>query len=238
MAVELIDRLSDISVPFERVLYMGHGAAHLMQHGRMQGTLCMLSGSQGEVMGEEDRLPFADETFDLMINSAGLETVDDLPGALLLARRVLKPGGLFLGALMGAGSLPLLRTCFAHGDAEAGVAAARFHPQIDVRAMGDLLGRAGFSKPVVDQDTVRARYSDFDRLIRDVRANGLSNVLSVNAALPRASAAVAQHHFEAQKDKDERATEVFCPIYLSGWKPERGETPPTGPKGTFFPKPR
>ncbi len=58
------------------------------------------------VQGDEDRLPFADRSFDLVVSVGVLDQIDDLPGALTLIRRVLAPDGLFLGAFVGGGSLP------------------------------------------------------------------------------------------------------------------------------------
>ncbi len=115
---------------------------------------------------DEDRLPFADGAFDLVVSVGALDSVNDLPGALLLTRRALKPDGLFLAALAGAGSLARLRRAMLAADAAEGGAAPRVHPQIDVRAAGDLLVRAGFALPVVDAQPVEVRFrSLLDRLI-------------------------------------------------------------------------
>jgi SAM-dependent methyltransferase len=51
----------------------------------------------GGVQADEDRLPFADGAFDLVVSVGALDGVNDLPGALLLARRALRPDGLFSG---------------------------------------------------------------------------------------------------------------------------------------------
>ena len=105
------------------------------------------------VQGDEDRLPFADHAFDLIVSVGALDSVNDLPGALTLIRRALRPDGLFLAAFAGAGSLPRLRAAMrAAEEAEDIAASPHIHPQIDVRAAGDLLGRAGFALPVVDSD--------------------------------------------------------------------------------------
>src|SRR3546814_13098572 len=102
------------------------------------------------VQADEDALPFADASFDLIIACGTLESVNDLPGALILIRRILRPDGLFLAAFAGAGSLPVLRSALLAGDADR--PAQHIHPQIDVRSAGDLLSRAGFAMPVADGD--------------------------------------------------------------------------------------
>ncbi len=77
------------------------------------------------VQCDEDRLPFGDASFDLVISAGVLDSVNDLPGALALIRRVLRPDGLFLGAFAGAGSLAWLKSALLAADslASGGVAA-------------------------------------------------------------------------------------------------------------------
>ncbi|MFK9892533.1 methyltransferase domain-containing protein, partial [Escherichia coli] len=48
----------------------------------------------GGVQADEDRLPFPAESFDLVVSVGVLDSVNDLPGALTLARRALRPDGL------------------------------------------------------------------------------------------------------------------------------------------------
>ncbi len=155
MAEILVERISDVSVRFEKALIIGQQAGTISKGLTMPVVRCGLGGDLYDLVAEEDRLPIADQSFDLVIACGTLDTVDDLPGALILINRVLKPGGLFMGAMMGAGSLPTLRDCISQGDAHVDKAAARFHPQIDVRAAGDLLSRAGFVMQVADQDRCR-----------------------------------------------------------------------------------
>ncbi|HEX7695567.1 MAG TPA: class I SAM-dependent methyltransferase, partial [Sphingomonas sp.] len=95
----------------------------------------------GGVQADEDRLPVAPESFDLVVSAGVLDSVNDVPGALAQIRRALRPDGLFLGAFVGGTSLTAARGAFLQ--AEADRPAARFHPMIDVRSAGDLLVRAG-----------------------------------------------------------------------------------------------
>jgi SAM-dependent methyltransferase len=66
----------------------------------------LFASAGGAVQCDEDRLPFADGSFDLVMSVGLLDSVNDLPGALTLIRRALRPDGLFLAAFAGAGSLP------------------------------------------------------------------------------------------------------------------------------------
>jgi len=178
----------------------------------------------GGVQGEEDRLPFADASFDAVFSAGVLDQVNDLPGALTLIRRVLRPDGLFLGAFLGGGSLPALRAALrvAEGDRPA----ARLHPQVDVRSAGDLLMRAGFALPVADIETFEVRYSDFGRLLDDLRGMAASNILIDRTAMTRDTLARAAAAFAAAAGPDGRTTERFSIVYLTGWAPDPSQPKP------------
>jgi len=178
----------------------------------------------GGVQGDEDRLPFADATFDLVVSAGVLDSIDDLPGALTLARRVLRPDGVFLAAFTGAGSLATLRAALR--EAEGDRPAPRLHPQIDVRSAGDLLVRAGFALPVADVETVRVRYAGLGRLLDDLRGMAVSNILRERRALTRATLARTAEAFAARADGDGRTTEVFEIVYLTGWAPSPDQPRP------------
>ncbi|MGZ8347199.1 MAG: methyltransferase domain-containing protein, partial [Allosphingosinicella sp.] len=167
-------------------------------------------------------LPFADAAFDLVVSVGVLDSVNDLPGALALVRRVLRPDGLFLAAFAGAGSLPQLRAAMRAADAaEQDGVVPRIHPQIDIRAAGDLLGRAGFALPVVDVETVTVRYSGLARLVGDLRAMGATNLLSARSKRPlgRLGLVAARAQFAAAAEADGKTAERFDIIHLSGWAP-------------------
>lgn len=178
----------------------------------------------GGVQADEDRLPFADASFDLVVSAGVLGEVNDLPGAMALARRVLRPDGLFLAAFSGAGSLSTLRSALLAAEPER--PAARIHPQVDVRAAGDLLVRAGFALPVADVETLTVRYAGIGRLLQDLRGMAATNLLTGPAPLDSAILARAAGTFAAQADADGRTAERFSIIYLTGWAPAPGQPKP------------
>ncbi|WP_375287872.1 methyltransferase domain-containing protein [Sphingomonas sp.] len=178
----------------------------------------------GGVQADEDALPFADASFDLVVSAGVLDTVDDLPGALALARRALRPDGLFLAAFLGAGSLATLRAILREAEGER--PAARLHPQIEVRAAGDLLVRAGFALPVADGEPLSVRYASFARLLSDVRGSGSGNLLAEVAPLSRETLARLAAAFEARRDADGRVTERFEIVTLTGWAPDASQPQP------------
>lgn len=178
----------------------------------------------GGVQGDEDQPHFADASFDLVVSAGVLDSVNDLPGALALARRALRPDGLFLGAFLGGATLATLRAVLLEAEAER--PAARIHPQIDVRSAGDLLVRAGFALPVADVETLNVRYADLFDLVRDLRGMGATSLLPGAPPLARATIARAAALFAARADAEGRTAERFDAIFLTGWAPDPSQPQP------------
>lgn len=217
----LIERLDGVKREFRDVLDLGSFAGDMQIPGARIARLDAGFGfarAAGGVQGDEDRLPFADASLDLVVSVGVLDQVNDVPGALALARRVLRPDGLFLAAFAGAGTLATLRSCMR--EAEADRPAARFHPQIDVRAGGDLLSRAGFALPVADVETLVVRYAGLPNLLRDLRGMATTNLLSDSPPLTRDTLVRASAAFADRAEPDGRTPERFEIVYLTGWAPD------------------
>jgi NADH dehydrogenase [ubiquinone] 1 alpha subcomplex assembly factor 5 len=211
MADELVERLGLVARSFADALVLGPDAGLA---GRLRARGLQVAASDAN----EDRLPFAGPRFDLIVSVGSLDTVNDLPGALIQIRRALRPDGLFLAAFAGAGSLPRLRRAMrAAEDGECRPPAPRIHPQIDVRAAGDLLTRAGFALPVADCETLNVRYAAFRTLVADLRAIGATNILAARDRRPfgRIGLAAATVDFEEPGGTVER----FGIVHLLGWAP-------------------
>lgn len=180
--------------------------------------------ASGGVQVDEDRLPFADAAFDGVVSAGTLDQVDDLPGALTLARRVLRPDGLFLAAFVGAGSFPALKAAFRAAEPDRPV--ARVHPQIDVRSAGDLLMRAGFALPVADVETLDVGYRDLGRLLGDLRGMAASNILVDRRPLTSRVLGRTVAAFSGAADGRDRTAEKFQIIFLTGWSPDPSQPKP------------
>lgn len=232
IADELIDRLDAVRRPFAAALDLdcldGRIGRSLVARGIQVVSAdpgARFAGAAGGVQCDEDRLPFADASFDLVTAAGGLETVNDLPGALLLIRRALRPDGLFLGALIGGASFPRLRAALLACDPERAV--ARVHPQIDVRAAGDLLARAGFALPVADAERVTVRYTSLFALVADLRGAGATSLLAGPApAIGRAALARAAEAFQAFAEPDGKVSETVEIVHLLGWAPAPSQPQP------------
>ena len=240
MADELLERLDLVQRRFARALVIGCPDLTLVNALSARG-MSVASADQGQAVAlaaggshaPAEALPFPPATFDLILSCGTLDAVNDLPGALIAMRQALTPDGLCLLAFVGAGSLPRLRAALLAADGER--PAQRLHPQVDVRALGDLLQRAGFALPVADQQEIDVRYGSLFALMADLRNMGGGQALaSQPPPITRAGLARAVEVFANHADADNRTTERFIIIHGSGWAPAPDQPRPArrGSAGT------
>jgi SAM-dependent methyltransferase len=191
------------------------------------------SPALGDIIADEEALPFAPESFDLVVSALSLHAVNDLPGALAQIRKALKPDGLFLAALFGGDTLRELRTAFAMGESEIlGGISPRVAPMADVRDLGGLLQRAGFALPVADSEKTTVRYGAFTTLMDDLRALGETNALaerSKNVLRRDVLASMLQAYAANHSDEDGRLLATFEVITLTAWAPHESQQKPLKP---------
>lgn len=214
IAEDMIERLGFLRHEPRRALVIGEWAGALTEWLRGQG--CEVIDADA-AQGYDEEQPFPFGGFDFIASVASLDTVNDLPGALIHIRRALAPGGRAIASFVGAGSLPVLRRVMQAADGER--PAARVHPMVDVRAGAQLLQRAGWADPVADGRTLSVAYRSFDRLVGDLRAQGLGNVLASHAPLTRAALESARAAFAAEANEQGRVVETFEILTLSGRHP-------------------
>lgn len=208
MVEDVIERLAFLRHDPRNALVIGDHGAALTETLRARGAE-VREASPEHGLEEEQPLPLAG--LDFIASLGTLDTVNDLPGALLHLRAALAPGGLLIASLVGAGSLPALRAAMLAADGAR--PAPRLHPMIDVRAGAQLVQRAGFANPVADGRSLTVRFSSFDRLVGDLRAQGLGNVLARRGP-PLGHAALEQ----ARATFGSGTEETFEIITLTGWK--------------------
>jgi NADH dehydrogenase [ubiquinone] 1 alpha subcomplex assembly factor 5 len=232
IADELHERLKLVSRDFNDVLIIGPLAAwcdDIMGDRRVRihkAALCEAERCKGAILIEsEDLLPFAAGSFDLIISAGTLDSVNDVPGALLQMRRCLRPDGLLLATLFGAGTLSTLKSVM--------LAAAfdqvqpHIHPQIELKLAADLLVRAGFALPVADLDTVQIRYQELPQLISDIRDMGIGNALvGPRTYLGRDFLQRLNQEWKSRMNDQGRVTEYFKLMHLSGWSPSPDQPKP------------
>ena len=129
-------------------------------------------------MADEESLPFAPKSFDLVVSAMDLHWVNDLPGTLVQIQRILRPDGLLLGAMLGGATLWQLRQALTAAESEVeGGLSPRVSPFADLRDAAGLLQRAGFALPVADSETIEVEYDNALALMRDLGAMGESNLV-------------------------------------------------------------
>lgn len=179
----------------------------------------LLANLHGGTACEEDARAFGDGRFARIMALMTLHGVNDLPGALILYRRALVPGGRFLAVFPAGLSLGAVRQAFLTADSAAGRAvAARVGPTVDPAQGAALLQRAGFADPVGEVETLRLRVANLAALARDVRAHGDSGWLAARArglTTPRRWAA-AEAVFAQGAEADGRVPVAVELLYLSG----------------------
>ena len=211
---DIIERLGFLRHEPRRSLVIGDWTGRLAEALRRQGSEVT---EADPVLGFDEEQPFPFDGFDFIASAATLDTVNDLPGALIHIRRALAPGGRAIASFTGAGSLQTLRRIMLAADGER--PAARVHPMVDARAGAQLLQRAGWADPVADSRTLSVAYRSLDRLVGDLRAQGLGNALAAHAPLSRRGLERAREAFAAQADEHGRVVEGFEILTLSGRHP-------------------
>ena len=238
VADRLLDRLDDTTHRFDRALDIGgRGAVAPRLRARglefvvsMDLSSRMAAGAGGlAVAGDEEWLPFAEGSFDLVVANLSLHWVNDLPGALVQIRRALRPDGLFLASLPGLPTLQELRDAL--GEAETAIrggVSPRVSPFPDLRDGAGLLQRAGFAMPVADAEDVALRYRDPLALFADLRAAGEANAVLARdprtpprALLPMAAARLPADH--------QGIVTSLRLIMLTGWAPAATQSKPARP---------
>ena len=242
VAVDLGERLSVVLRRFERAVDLGtptDAVRRLLAESGKVATIVAATPEAGprdaslRVAADEEALPFADGSLDLIVSALALQFVNDLPGTLIQIRRALKPDGLLLAALIGGDSLTELRECFAQAESEIeGGVSPRVAPFADVRELGALLQRAGFALPVVDFDRLTVRYNSVLDLMRDLRHMGATNVLTERRRKPLKRATLyrlAEIYARRFADADGRLRATFEIAWLSGWVPHESQQKPLKP---------
>ncbi|MGH6683716.1 MAG: methyltransferase domain-containing protein, partial [Pseudolabrys sp.] len=127
VAVDLGERLAVVLRQFERAVDLGTPTDAvrrvLAESERIKAVVsAMPAAGQADdplrIVADEETLPFADGSLDLLVSALALQFVNDLPGALIQIRRALRPDGLLLAALIAGDSLTELREAFGQAESE------------------------------------------------------------------------------------------------------------------------
>jgi SAM-dependent methyltransferase len=242
-ARELAERLAVVERQFDDAVELHGGTGLAARYAFETGKLARIrrietdaafgSGDEPLLEAGLGEVPLDPASTNLVLSPLALHLVNDLPGTLIQIRRALKPDGLMLAAIPGAGTLGELRDVLLSAEAElTGGASPRVIPFVDVRDAGALLQRAGFALPVVDAETYTVRYDSLFPLMQDLRAMGMANPLMGRSRVPltrRFFMRAAELYAERYADPDGRIRATFSIVYVSGWAPHESQQKPLKP---------
>lgn len=239
LADRLLDRLDDTTRRFTRALDLGsrHGLVARALRARVPFVVAadlsprMAARTGGlAVAADEEWLPFAPGSFDLVVSALSLHWVNDLPGALIQIRRALAPDGLFLAILPGPATLAPLRAAWLATETRiSGGVTPRLAPLPDLRDAASLLQRAGFALPVADTETLTVSYADPFALFAELRALGETNALAARSRRPATRALIAALAGRLPRDAEGRIAMPLELITMTGWAPAASQPKPRAP---------
>lgn len=173
---------------------------------------------------------FEENSLDLVISSLSLHWVNDLPGCFARIKRSLKPDGVFIASLFGGDTLYELRSSLQLAELERkGGIAPHVSPFAQIRDIGSLLNRAGFTMLTIDTDEMVIGYPSMFELMWDLKGMAENNAaFNRPAHLSRetllAASAIYNELYAKPNTKGVPAT--FQIIYLVGWKPGPNQPQP------------
>ncbi|XP_041106808.1 arginine-hydroxylase NDUFAF5, mitochondrial isoform X1 [Polyodon spathula] len=240
----IADRVFDVARTFPLALDVGCGRSHIAHHLNKETVekLFLIDDTEKalkqtpeteipihRVLADEEFLPFKENLFDLVVSSLSLHWINDLPGALRQIHRVLKPDGVFIGAMVGGETLYELRCSLQLAELEReGGFAPHVSPFTAVTDLGNLLGRAQFNMLTVDIDEIQVHYPGMFEVMQDLQGMGESNCAwNRKSILHRDTMlAAAAIYREMYGSEDGSVPATFQILYMIGWKPDNSQAKP------------
>ncbi|XP_013783444.1 arginine-hydroxylase NDUFAF5, mitochondrial-like [Limulus polyphemus] len=239
------DRVYDIKRQFPVAVELGCGRGHIGPHltNDTVGFLyqCELSEKFLEqsrtsetvptkkLLVDEEFFSFPENSIDIVLSSLSLHWVNDLPGLFRQIHTSLKKDGVLIASLFGGDTLFELRCSLQLAELEReGGFAPHISPFTEVRDLGNLLTRAGYSMLTVDTDEIKVCYPSMFELMWDLKGMAENNASwSRKAHLHRDTMlAAASIYKEMYGNKDGTIPATFQILYLIGWKPDETQAKP------------
>lgn len=175
------------------------------------------------IVADEEKLPFADGTFDVVVSNLNLHWTNDLVGSLKEVKRVLKKDSLFTGAIFCDETLYQLRCSLQLAEMERkGGFSPRTAPAIRSSEFGSLLHGAGFKLLTVDTDHITVNYPSIFEVIEDLKAMGESNCTLKRAHMLSRDTLIAAGaiYQELYGNEDGTVPATFEVVFFVGWTPD------------------
>ncbi|RXN00994.1 NADH dehydrogenase [ubiquinone] 1 alpha subcomplex assembly factor 5 [Acipenser ruthenus] len=216
----IADRVFDVARTFPLALDIGCGRSHIAKHLNKETVEKLF------LIDDNEKALFAVLSLNVALKINGLHWINDLPGALRQINHVLKPDGVFIGAMVGGETLYELRCSLQLAELEReGGFAPHVSPFTAVTDLGNLLGRAQFNMLTVDIDEIQVHYPGMFEVMHDLQGMGESNcawnrkpVLHRDTML-----AAAAIYKEMYGNEDGSVPATFQILYMIGWKPDSSQ---------------
>ncbi|VDL59768.1 unnamed protein product [Hymenolepis diminuta] len=257
VAYRLSDRICDITRIFDKAAELGCGRGHLIQHLTSESIKFLYQcDSSLEVLKQiapspdvetqlmnvdEEFLPFAKNSLNLVLSSLSLHWVNDLPSTLKQILKSLKPDGCFLGVIFTTDTLFELRVAFQLAESERlGGFYNHVSPFIESSRFGELLKECGYTLISLDVDDLVIHYPSMFELMDDLRGMGESNAalnrpIHLNREVLFAASSIYNEKFstlrEGGREGERCIPATFRLLFFIAWKPDPSQPKPL-PRGS------
>ncbi|KAI8123825.1 mitochondrial, Arginine-hydroxylase NDUFAF5 [Lucilia cuprina] len=244
------DRVFDIKREFDNAADLGCNRGFLSRHILAESvkhlTLCdisptMLAQAKGtpglhitKMELDEEQWNFPENSLDLVISSLSLHWVNDLPGCFSKVINSLKPDGVFIASMFGGDTLYELRSSLQLAELERkGGIAPHISPFTQIRDIGSLLNRAGYTMLTIDTDEIVIGYPSMFELMWDLKGMAENNAafnrpIHLSRDTMMAASAIYKEMYQTV---DNGVPATFQIIYFVGWKPGPNQPTPL-PRGS------
>ncbi|XP_061167811.1 arginine-hydroxylase NDUFAF5, mitochondrial-like [Saccostrea echinata] len=238
------DRLLDIKREFDVGVDLGSGLGYVSRH-ILKDTIktlyqCELSEKllrkaqvspevpTHKLIVDEEYLPFKENSLDVIVSSLSLHWVNDLPGCFKAAQKALKPDCPFIGSMFGGDTLFELRVSLQLAEQEVqGGISPHISPFTDVRDLGNLLNRAGFTMLTIDIDEIKTTYENMLSLMLDLKGMAENNcVWERRPMLHRKTIELAEKKYKEMYNTEEGLQATFQIVNFIGWSPHPSQPKP------------
>ncbi|CAH1262816.1 arginine-hydroxylase NDUFAF5, mitochondrial-like [Branchiostoma lanceolatum] len=246
VAFRLADRVCDVSRKFPVALDLGCGKGYISKYLNQDIVETLYQCDTAEKMlehatnrpsevptltfqADEEFIPFKDSSLDLVMSCLSLHWVNDLPGCLRQVWSALKPDGCFIGVMFGGDTLFELRCSLQLAETEReGGFAPHVSPFTDVRDLGNLLTRAGYTMLTMDTDELTVNFPSMYELMADLQGMGESNASWARKTILHRDTmmAAAAVYKDMYGNEDGTIPATFQLLYMIGWKPHKSQPKP------------
>lgn len=130
------------------------------------------------IIADDENLPFASQSFDLVISALNMHLINDPVAFLNYVRKALNPGGWFIANFFGIGSLTNLRRNLLDSEITLKInCSPHIIPFIDIKDATGLMQFSEFTNIVSEAHKVEIEYRDIFKLMQDLKYMGEGNIL-------------------------------------------------------------